>query len=93
MIAERFLLDIWYLKDFNVHINLTKQSPDIVLGVDERETKKQGSGDQGIMYRYATNETEELIQAPLVLAHKIFRKYKVVRETNYLHYFDPDGKC
>jgi len=45
------------------------------------------------MYGYATNETAELIPAPLALAHKIARKYKEIRETKYLHYFEPDGKC
>src|SRR5690554_4326542 len=46
-----------------------------------------------MMYGYATNETAELIPAPLALAHKIARKYKEIRETKYLHYFEPDGKC
>src|SRR5690554_5917925 len=93
LIAKRVLLDIGYLNEFNVHVNLTKQSPDIALGVDERGTKAQGAGDQGMMYGYATDETLELIPAPLALAHKIARRYKEVRETKYLHYFEPDGKC
>ena len=93
LIAKRVLLDIGYLNEFNVHVNLTKQSPDIALGVDERGTKAQGAGDQGMMYGYATDETLELIPAPLALAHKIARRYKDVRENKYLHYFEPDGKC
>ncbi len=93
LVAKRVLLDIGYLKEFDVLVNITKQSPDIALGVDQRETKDQGAGDQGMMYGYATNETEELIPAPLALAHKIARKYKEIRETKYLHYFEPDGKC
>ncbi len=93
LIAKRVLLDIGYLNEFNVHVNITRQSPDIALGVDERGSKAQGAGDQGMMYGYATNETAELIPAPLALAHKIARKYKEIRETKYLHYFEPDGKC
>ena len=46
-----------------------------------------------MIYGYATNETTELIPAPLALAHKIARRYKDVRENKYLHYFEPDGKC
>ena len=93
LIAKRVLLDIGYLNEFNVHVNITRQSPDIALGIDERGTKAQGAGDQGMMYGYASNETAELIPAPLALAHKIARKYKEIRETKYLHYFEPDGKC
>src|SRR5690554_133210 len=93
LVAKRVLLDIGYLNKFRVHVNITKQSEDIALGVDERGTKSQGAGDQGMMYGYATDETDELIPAPLALAHKIARRYKEVRETKYLHYFEPDGKC
>ncbi len=93
LVAKRVLLDIGYLKEFDVLVNITKQSPDIALGVDIKKDKLQGAGDQGMMYGYATNETDELIPAPLALAHKIARKYKEIRETKYLHYFEPDGKC
>ena len=55
LIAKRVLLDIGYLNELNVHVNITRQSPDIALGVVERGTKAQGAGDQGMMYGYASN--------------------------------------
>lgn len=87
------LLDIGYCQEFNIHCNLTEQSPDIALGVDERANKSQGAGDQGMMYGYATDETPELMPTPLVLAHKIAKEFKKLRTTKYFALFGPDGKC
>ncbi|MGI6771679.1 MAG: methionine adenosyltransferase [Acholeplasmataceae bacterium] len=93
MIARRTLLSLGYLNKYEIIENISKQSPDIALGVDERANKKQGAGDQGMMFGYATNETKELIPAPLALAHKIAKRYKLLRENKYIGLFAPDGKC
>ncbi len=93
MIARRTLLSLGYLNKYKIIENISKQSPDIALGVDERANKKQGAGDQGMMFGYATNETQELIPAPLALAHKIAKRYKLLRENKYIGLFAPDGKC
>jgi len=93
LIAKRTLLNLGYLKEFKVIENISKQSPDIALGVDERANKHQGAGDQGMMYGYATNETDELLPLPLALAHRISKRYKLLRENKYIGLFEPDGKC
>lgn len=76
---------------------LTRQSPDIQQGVDACEaegkgTAEQGAGDQGIMFGYACNETEELMPAAIIFAHRILRKLAELRKSNAVSWLRPDVK-
>jgi S-adenosylmethionine synthetase len=76
----------------HVDLRLHSQSPDISKGISATEEKEQGAGDQGLMFGYATNETEELMPMPILLAHKLIKKLSEVRRNKTLPWVRPDGK-
>ncbi|MDW0616805.1 methionine adenosyltransferase [Mannheimia haemolytica] len=69
-----------------------KQSPDINQGVDRADPLEQGAGDQGIMFGYATNETEVLMPAPITYAHRLMEQQAKVRKSGKLDWLRPDAK-
>ncbi len=82
-----------------IHINMSKQSPDIAMGVDASLEQKEGenlvsegAGDQGIMFGYACSETKAYMPLPIFLAHALSKRLSYVRKEGILPYLRPDGK-
>ncbi len=71
---------------------LGKQSPDIAQGVDRQSKEEQGAGDQGMMFGYASNETDVLMPAPITYTHRLVQKQSTIRKTGELTWLRPDAK-
>src|SRR5262249_10037846 len=104
-IVRNAVRDIGYVNDDDVfHADrifvmniITGQSQDIAQGVDERaaegkETSEQGAGDQGLMFGYASDETPELMPAPIMFAHRLGRELTRIRKSGVARWLRPDAK-
>ena len=79
-------------KSCQVLLAISKQSPEIAMGVDRDAEENQGAGDQGLMFGYATRETKELMPATIVFAHRLVKKQSIVRKNHELDWLRPDAK-
>ena len=79
-------------KNANIETFLHEQSSDIAMGVDSKDNKDEGAGDQGIMFGYACKETEDLMPAPIYFSHKILRLMAEDRKAGSLKGIEPDSK-
>lgn len=94
-LVRKTLLDIGYTSDdmgingnsCGVMVTLDRQSPDIAMGVD-----REGAGDQGMMFGYASNETPELMPLPITMSHQLLKKLSELRHSKALPYLRPDAK-
>jgi S-adenosylmethionine synthetase len=89
--------DVFHADKVFVNVLVTQQSPDIAQGVDARKavgkkTAKQGAGDQGLMFGYASNETPELMPAPIMFAHRLGRELTRIRKSGGVPWLRPDAK-
>ena len=99
-IARRTIKRIGYDKEelgfddqsCEVLVAISKQSPDIAMGVDRSDEKEQGAGDQGLMFGYATNETKQLMPATIQLSHQLVKKHADIRRSGELGWLRPDAK-
>ena len=87
-IAREVYQKIGYQDELKIKVNVVCQSPDIALGVDTG-----GAGDQGVMYGYATNETEEFLPKGIVLVHKLAKSLENLRQSKKAKWLRPDGKA
>ena len=87
-IARQVYRDIGYTDELEIIERIVQQSPDIAMGVDT-----DGAGDQGIMYGYATNETEEYLPSGITIVHKLTRGLADLRKRKVLPWLLPDGKA
>ncbi len=79
-------------KTANIETFLHEQSADIAMGVDSKDNKDEGAGDQGIMFGFACKETEDLMPAPIYFSHKILRLMAQDRKSGVLKGIEPDSK-
>ena len=89
--------DVFHADKVFVNVLVTQQSADIAQGVDARKAKgkktaKQGAGDQGLMFGYASNETPELMPAPIMFAHRLGRELTRIRKSGKAPWLRPDAK-
>ncbi len=89
--------DVFHADRVFVNVLVTQQSPDIAQGVDARKVKgkktaQQGAGDQGLMFGYASNETPELMPAPIMFAHRLGRQLTKLRKAGGAPWLRPDAK-
>jgi len=89
--------DVFHADKIDIQNIITRQSPDIAQGVDARgaegkETTEQGAGDQGLMFGYASDETPELMPAPIMFAHRLGRELTRVRKSGRVPWLRPDAK-
>ena len=78
--------------DCEIDLYIEEQSPDISMGVDQKDSDTIGAGDQGLMFGYATKENDSLMPYPILLAHKLTRALADKRKSNELDFLRPDGK-